>query len=360
MNNYRNACHHHAAGASYDLLFNGSDYVDYYSGLPYMVNVECGLADITNTILITVASIGFITNLLSILATLNIPQDQTPHTKFIISLAVSDVCVALQVSISGFVTRFSHEIILSNCFWLIETVFINFALFATLLNLLVMATDHYVAILKPLHYEDIMSSFRANLIIFCVWIISTISGLLDIIVAVFTKPLHHSHGLPEEPNVCYDVTEDSFHAQTAPAFLVLIEMILLVFLYVRVFLEYKNCSRRRQFFQQSNTHNKKAIVTTGLIIGTFLICWVPVSVYWIVEYYIKDIQNRIRIILGPFSYILMVTNTICDAVIYASRIPVVRTGYRNMFRKLCRRNRNSLPHDVEIELHENRDAMEIA
>lgn len=326
---------------------NHSDTFDYYAELPYMVNGNSKLAEASNIILIVVSAVGLLANLLSVSAILHIPRGKNTHSKVILSLAISDSGIAIQVFISGFLTRFSHQLVMSYCFWLIETVFINFALFATLLNILMMATDHYIAILNPLHYHEIMTSFRANCLLLVVWLLSVFGGLLDIVVSAFTK----SSGLQlQDPDFCFLVIDDRFHAQTAPAFFVIIESVFLVILYARVFCEYRSFSTRSQIYPRRETHNKKAIITTGLIIGTFQVCWIPVTLYWIIDYYIVDVDNSLRIIIGPISYIMMVINTLCDPVIYALRLPTVRRGYKHLCRKLCGRAHHIAHINADIEL----------
>ena len=53
-------------------------------------------------------------------------------------------------------------------------------------NLLVLGIDHYIAIVKPLHCNRLVSNRRTKVIISLIWIVRFIAAVIDIIPAIFT------------------------------------------------------------------------------------------------------------------------------------------------------------------------------
>ena len=291
---------------------------------------------------------GLFANILNIAAIIYNPRGLTAHSKLIISLAVSDCCVAL----FG-ILRFTYHFLpwdvsyssTSVCLWMFMKYFHQpSTVISSLLNLIALGVDQYIAIIKPLHYQTIMSSFNTNLIILSVWVVGLSIGLLEVIATLFTD-----YAMPPfvTYNFCLYVVNDSYQFVTwvIPYILVLLALCVILFLYTRIFIEYRKFIGRHQQFHPSELHNKKAIVTTLLVIGTFMICWVPISVYRLVHSFrlVKYSRNNAytRTIFRTTSYILMVANVLCDPIIYGVRLPVVQEGYRRMYRKLQRRQSTS-------------------
>lgn len=301
------------------------------------------LYDPLNIVLIVLSFIGLLANSLSIAATLHIPHGQTTHSKLIINLAVSDICIILSVFLHVLVAVLSPLHINEYCFEVANQEFLNFSLLAILINLLAMGLDHYIAIMKPLHYHEIMSRCRGNLMLILIWIISLTGGLLDLIVGAFW---HDGSN-----DFCETVYRDGFDAQIFIFGLVLLELLVLIYLYLQIFLEVKKLLVRGQAMHQDDMHNKKAIVTTLLIIGTFMICLAPNSVFQITIQILlrtdrQSVMDSIPIILliHQILWILMLANSLCDPIIYALRLRDVQRGYRCMLWKLCKRSRPKNSH----------------
>ena len=65
------------------------------------------------------------------------------------------------------------------------------------------------------------------------------------------------------------------HEYIIPYFLVMPELIVLIILYTRIYVAYKKFVTRQRAFRPDEQHTNKAIVTTLLVVGTFMIGWVP-------------------------------------------------------------------------------------
>ena len=319
---------------------NYSDYYEYYDAELTPVSVEqmamIILSDPLNILLLVLCFLGLSINIVSIAATLHIPHGQTAHSKLIINLAISDSCIILSIFLQILEKILSplhsHE-------YCIETAnqgFLNFALLASLINLLAMAIDQYVAILNPMHYHEIMSRFRGNLMLFLIWIISFVGGLIDFIVGA-------AIGGENGEDFCLRIYTDKFESQIVLLGLIIPELFVLIFLYSCIFLEVKKLLGRGHALHQDDLHNKKAIITTLLIIGTFMFCWVPNSVYQITMYVmIQTDPERVTreintyVLIHTILWILMVSNSLCDPIIYALRLREVQRGYNRMLIKVCK------------------------
>ena len=285
--------------------------------------------------LVVVSITAIVANILTIAATVLSPQGKTAHAKLIISLAVSDCYIAILFLVDDTlcytnVRQSFWHVDVFLCYTVIRGFLYCSSVLATLLNLLALAVDHYVAIVNPLHYNRIMTSFRTKLLILVIWIISLLVGSLETAIDLLTH-------LDHKPHVC-DYAEFTY-SYIVPYIFVMLEVFILIVLYTKVFLEYKRFVARRQIFQLDDQHNKKAIVTTSLIIGSFMLCWIPMSVYEIVVFIFYDYYPLDRALL--LVDMLMLMNTLCDPIIYGLRLPVVRHGYRIMFRKLWRQEHSS-------------------
>ena len=96
----------------------------------------------------TICTFAVILNILNIIALANAPSRLTPHLKLVISLAISDVCIVLPLILILSVFK-----PLENWWCLYTTLFSYFQpsiFLVSLLNLLALEIDHYIAIVKPL------------------------------------------------------------------------------------------------------------------------------------------------------------------------------------------------------------------
>lgn len=289
-----------------------------------------------NIVMIIISITGLFANALSIAATLHIPHSQTAHSKLIISLAVSDICIIFTVFCYVLQEVLSplHDSTL--CVEVANQAIMDFSLLAIILNLLAMGIDHYIAIIKPMHYHQIMSRFRGNVMILGIWIISLTGGLLDIIVGAAMESKKYE-------DFCSNVQDDEFPAMLLMLGLIPLELLVLGYIYLRIFFEVRLLLKRGATLHQDDMHNKKAIVTMLLIIGTFMVCLVPNSIFQITVYVMvhtdkQRLLNSLETILSIHNilWILMLSNSLCDPIIYALRLNDVQHGYRRLLKKFCK------------------------
>ena len=97
--------------------------------------------------------------------------------------------------------------------------------------------------------------------------------------------------------------------------------------------------------------NKRALVTTLLILGSFIVCWIPLSLFQVImmirvhrhgEAMAADPEYLIKLALADkYLLSLLLLNSICDPVIYTVRTYEVQLGYKRLCR-VCLRHRSLL------------------
>ena len=301
------------------------------------------LSSIYYNFVYTVSPLGLIVNILNIVAIAHSPQGPTPHSILIISLAVSDICVVLptlgtQLMCHLYLYERVVDLTVLECYAAFEHIsFEPCVLLASLFNLLALGIDHYIAIVKPLHCNRLVSNRRTKVIIVLIWIVSFIAVVIDTIPSIFAYYKADDTG----QTFCSYMRIN--HSPRIPYFLVIPVFFVLIALYARIFIAYKKYAIRRQSFRPDNLHNNKAIITTLLIIGSFMIGWVSYSALRVsfVLFRQENIHLKcippLRLVYYSVCCALIKLNSLCDALIYALRLQIVKQGYIAMFRKLCRK-----------------------
>lgn len=283
-----------------------------------------------------VCILGLAANGLSTAATCNIPHGLTTHSKLIISLCVSDSLILVAV-ISHFFTYIDSSSVA--CFFITKRVLQDTAVLATLLNLLAMAADHYLAIMKPLSYKRFMTSFRCNCLITALWILSFLTGLLEVIVGRITE-------MDIPVPFCMKISLDEFDSELIMTIIIFVVLLAVVVFYTRIYFVVKDIIRHDQMLYHDQQHNYKATVTTMLIIGTFIIFWTPLAIFKILTslhaqelYASKEEEMRY---VDDSLLLLLLLNSLADPLIYAIRLQEVQKGYKVMLFKLFPNHRFSM------------------
>ena len=206
----------------------------------------------------------------------------------------------------------------------------------SLLYLLALGIDHFIAIVKPLHYNSIVSSIRTSACIALIWIVSYTTVVIETIPKTV---MYYKNDENQDPFCIYMFYE---YLTRIPYFLVIPELFILILLYSRIYVAYKQYVTRHQSLRPDDQHNNKAIVTTLLIIVTFMVSWVPYSML-IIAYSIfsdkvfTDFPQKVLAYIAWTCQSLILMNSFCDALIYALRLEVVKQGYKAMLRKFCQK-----------------------
>ena len=89
--------------------------------------------------------------------------------------------------------------------------------------------------------------------------------------------------------------------------------------------------------RRSFRRNKKGLITTMCIVGTFMVCWLPFCIFSITTLVNMSLYTNsttkyfvLSEKLDNYLYALLLLNCLCDPVIYALRMREVKLGYRRL------------------------------
>ena len=272
---------------------------------------------------------------------------------YLVSLAISDILFAL-LSIP-FRTYF--EI---NTEWSLGEhacklwIFMDFLCnTASILNLSLISVDRYIALSQSLRYLAIATISRCRLGIATVW-------LFSLTVASFSMHTWSSDGAFQYHKLC--VKSDKLYYTVTTVLCIIIPLIVLIVLYCLVFKiaiqqrikimqnEYTNPSYSEDSQQlRPRTYSSprkfairelKATKTLIIVVGAFLVCWLPLFVLVIMQQYVphyvnNNMSQETQEILGLlFLYSLPQFNSCLNPYIYACHNSEFRKVFVETFGKV--------------------------
>ena len=239
-------------------------------------------------------------NGLVVMAVASFQRLRSVTNMFIISLAIADITVALLVMPFSLLFEVYGQ-------WHFGWIFCYFWIScdvpcctASILHLCVISLDRYLAITQPLTYKTRMPKRRAVAMICGVWACSIAISFVPIFMGWFA----YGH---EDPG-CVDSSQcglnnvNQIYAVISSSTSFYISLIVMVFAYVKIFriarrqaeeIKKLECSL---VLNNSNSHDSKkdkkknrrvsrdakAIKTLGILMGLFIICWLPFFLMYII------------------------------------------------------------------------------
>ncbi|GJQ78785.1 hypothetical protein Trydic_g2816 [Trypoxylus dichotomus] len=278
----------------------------------------------------------------------------SPTVNISLSLAAADAISSLFLGVHLLINSYIRQVhaIELPCYLAAYTVEIYrlSGIIITVLHLLTLSINHWLGILKPMHYTSIMTTKKTSIIIFFLW-------LLPI---VFFNCYFYSH---RSSNVECDVAFISkFKFRIVFSLLFFIPLLFMVIFYTHILLIVKaqrekwaalerSGSKRNKTLTKSNNqqrrtmeNNIKAIMTTLLILGSCLIGWMPSVTKFILVCsegcrYTPEDGLKIGIVpnfmISYTSYFLLILKTMANPIIYSTRMAEVKEATRKMNQAIC-------------------------
>lgn len=282
-------------------------------------------------------TISVIANLCSLVAITRVRGVLTANLRLIVSLCIGDMMTCISILLFIGHSEMSVMLGLGNTFT--DTCVLTFSRslritshVISLLNLVGLALDHYLAILRPLDYPSLLCRSRANAMILVFWIVAFLCGFSNFYI-LFSS-YSHCQDAKHFCEVVFCNTYDSEYIMFAMA---LFSLILMSVLYTRIYMEI----HRYQSFQQEHTtrpnvrRNRRGLVTTFFIVLTFLLCWLPYSLFEVIiltEMTVRPHRQfyyfKLAATIDTYLYDVLLLNCLCDPIIYAMRMREVQHGYR--------------------------------
>ena len=299
------------------------------SALPSYTNYDFAVLILSQPENITQILIGFLgvsINLLCMMALFQVTDKWTSHFQIMLSLmfadlltAASDVTLVLFYAFAFYFIEVTTSTYIGRCINVIYG-FVVTGLNATLLSLTCMAMDHYVTIMYP--WRSPVSTKKCGFAIIIIWLIAAMTGFSD-----FFAPVRDNK------------------AQYTTFAIGFICGLVMMSLYLSIYHTAKKSGKlvamaktdgRISFINQKNM---KALVTTSIILGTFILFWLPIGcINFIIHFDTRPQAYDVHEIRDHFHGIcmcLLLLNTVCDPIIYAIRIRHVRKGILMLLSKIA-------------------------
>ena len=257
----------------------------------------------------------------------------------IASLSIADILVGL----TTFVHIYSYTWYV--CHSPLEQVILrwlpNFTLCASGMHLFTIATERYIAISYPLHYEQLLTPRRVQLLIAGTWIVPLLINLVIMLPWA---------GINSEK----DCTKEDIVPEIYRFFLNLILYVFVIIalsvLYGKILVIARQHERRLGPVQEAGldsstqhaggndshrnvkTQHKAAKMVT-LIILAYLFTWTPVTLLIIVTYIVQNPQYQHALLAGlSVSYELALCNSFVNIFIYIWTNSKLRKAYKTLLK----------------------------
>ncbi|XP_074659457.1 beta-2 adrenergic receptor-like [Tubulanus polymorphus] len=281
-------------------------------------------------------------NSLVIFAFVKFPRLRTVTNLVVLSLAVSDLIMGFSMPFTIFLSVFPHSKLFSTVYQCLLPFCVMAAVsFASITNMYIVTVDRYWAICYPFRYTAVMTKRRATAAISGAWCFSFSFG--------FAMPMLWNKGPFDEGEECTFRNAMSDECAIVVVVVAASLVVLMVAHYTRI-----GCIASEQMRRIAATRvnavgehqaahssrrmikDRKAACSIAIIIGAFIILWMPMMIFLLVEtapakdLNIPDLKFT-RLLLGCVA----ISNSCANPIIYALRMSEFRSAFGRLVKVNC-------------------------
>ena len=292
-------------------------------------------------ILLLIAVIG---NSLVCFAVFHSPSLRNNLTNyFVASLAVSDfllavILIPLKIDFTIRNQNFCRNISVCRLYFTMDNIVFS----ASILNLLVIAIDRYIALARPYQYSNLMNFKRTRLVIIFTWLLSILIGSLTNV----DWENFSTNGVTIKDNIC--ISTNGYFVTVVYVIVFLIPSIGMGLAYAKILrialyhariiaslkligtIETEEQKKKNLRNMTKNSMELKATRTIVVVYGSFVACWLPVAIISLVNAWCPKCITFKKWHYILFVEILPMLNCALNFFIYA----VMNTQFRKAFRDI--------------------------
>lgn len=293
---------------------------------------------IFGTWLVLIIFLSIFGNLLVIIV---IVKDQNMRTAkngtnlFLVNLAISDMMVGICMAPVSLNTLIHEEWRFPDWMCSMNSFFNTLFLFVSIHTLMYISVHKCWSIRRLSNLDQAPISRKICLaFIFAAWLWGLLFGILTI--SALSKAVYLPKKLqcgPKYPSFNY---KDIGLFLANFTFNFILPFVIMAVCYRKIFTIIKESVkfRRSSVASCSSINNlaqdKQLTITLLLVLGVFIICWIPYVVYVFYALFLKD-KGDIPALMNPLAYCFGFTNSICNPFIYGFRSKDFNDGYRSVF-----------------------------
>ncbi|CAH1789470.1 unnamed protein product [Owenia fusiformis] len=275
-------------------------------------------------------------NLLVIMAYLKHSPLRTVTNFFIVQLSIADFIIGCMMPQQIAVTQLTLFTMRGFFVSALSNALICTSMLMSLSLLVAVTIDRYIAIIWPLQYPKIMDLRKAKTISISLWcgvIIIVLIAIIEWKVFMDSGGYLYCIGEAENPRI--------LHYTYGPVGIMI--CMFLTVAYIRILHVVKQQSRRTENHPIPNNNttdnfkiNLRVLKTAIIVIGFFLICWLPLFIVIIFQVYgfqfYSALQNEAQDNIRLFCFILAVFNSGFNPIVYALRLKEFKHGFKKVLR----------------------------
>lgn len=256
-----------------------------------------------------------------------------PSLVLVLNLNVSDILVSL-FTLTAFMTQHVSrqigteiDVVVHKIFWSAIIALGNM----TILTLSGLAADCFVALRWPLHYKDISTLKAIRIYIAISWILSTIFGFGDFILAASNNSNSYNEAVRDTmvfSSAKYSTLSSKLTASMTMLFsngMSFLCLCLLVIIYTYILAKIKKIKLNKTLSKQGGFRSEvHAVRTTLMVFTSFLLLFAPTLVVNIITVIQPGFLSKLSLIeasfIGYTADCLLLVHSMVDAIIYGVRV----------------------------------------